>query len=345
MNGTKREIYIDVLRCIACFFVIVNHTASTEITYHTFGGAWIALIIWFFLSKTAVPIFVMITGTLLLQREEAYAKVFARIRKIVVLLFLVAVLYHLAYFGLKGGIIPSIKTMVLNVFQDGISNEFWYLYLYIGILLMMPLLRKMRENMQEKDYLYLLFLTFFIHGLYPLAARLFPVLNTVANVNVAIFDGYIGFLFFGDYIVRYNRFTEKKNSLFALTALLGSLVVCTGITSQAYLSMEQDYLWLDNVTLATTGVPACCIFVLVRNTVTTTAESKIGGVFTEIGQCTFAMYLISDVVIFKLKFLYTGMREIISGVPTVLLYEIVVFVTCYLIAKILRSIPAVKKAV
>ena len=341
----QRTIYIEVLRCIACFFVIVNHTVSTEITYHTFGASWLFLIAYFFLCKTAVPIFIMITGVLLLSKNETYSKTFKRIVRIVIVLFAVAVLYHLSYFGLKDGIIPSIKTMVLNVFQDGISNEFWYLYLYIGILIMIPLLRKMRSNLQESDYHYLLFISLLVNGLYPILSEYFPALNTVAKVDFTIFESYIAYLFFGDYVERYNRFSEKKHSIYAALVLLASLIVCTIITASTYLNDEEHLLWLDNITLATTFIPSCCIFIIIRNIIRYNPESKLGGVFTEIGQCTFGMYLISDIVIFRFKLIYRWMRDIISGIPAVLFYQLFVFIICYLIIKILRRIPFAKRII
>ena len=343
VSNHKRVLYIDVLRCIACFFVIVNHTVSTEIPNHDFGCSWQFLITWFFLSKTAVPIFVIITGSLLLQKKEMYVGSFARVGRICVMLCFVSVLYQVVYRGIKISFVQLIKAATLNIFQDGISNAFWYLYLYIGILLMMPLLRSMRVNMQEKDYLYLLIITFLVNGLFPLMALACPILNTAANVNLAMFDSYIGYLFWGDYIVRYDKFSLKKHTIIAAILLMASLVLCTGITSYLYMANEQNFLLLDNVTLATTSIPACCIFVFVRNFVRFASGTRGGKFVTEVGQCTFAMYLVSDAVIYKLKFLYERLRIVISGIPAVLIYEIIVFLVCYLVARTLKSIPGVKK--
>ena len=344
-DNKKRTVYIDVLRCIACFFVIVNHTVSTEITYYTFGVPWLSLVAYFFLSKTAVPLFIMITGSLLLRKNETYFSTFKRVLRIVIVLVIVAIIYYFAYFGVKGGVIEIIKSVVLNVFQDGISNEFWYLYLYIGILIMMPLLRKMRSNMQERDYKYLIGISLFINGVYPLLAKLIPALNTVAQFDLAIFESSIAYLFFGDYVKRYDKFTEKKNSIYAAIIILISLVVCTAITSSTYLANQEYWLWLDNIALVTTFLPSCCVFILIRNLYINISDSIVGRVFTDIGQCTFGMYLISDIVILYFKFIYRGLRGIISGIPAVIFYEVFVFVLCYLIIKMLRIIPFVKKLI
>ncbi len=343
VNSNKRVVYIDVLRCLACFFVIVNHTVSTEISYHDFGCSWIILVTWFFLSKTAVPIFVMITGALLLQKEEPYARTIARIGRIVVVLCCVSIPYQAVYSGLKAGFLTSIRTAVLNIYQDGISNEFWYLYLYIGILLMLPLLRNMRANMQERDYLYFLIIVFFVNGLYPLMILVCPFLNTEANVNLAIFDSYIGYLFWGDYIVRYDKFSMKKHSIYAAIIFILAVALCTVITSKIFMVHKQNFFLLDNVALATTAVPSCCIFVLARNIFMFGYGIEEGNLVSIIGRCTFAMYLVSDAVIYKLKFIYMGLRGLISGIPAVFIYEIIVFFVCYLVARTLISIPGMKR--
>ena len=62
MIGRKRELWLDVLRILAAFLVIVNHTNSNIFIHSTpQHGEWWASISWYTISKIAVPLFVMLT--------------------------------------------------------------------------------------------------------------------------------------------------------------------------------------------------------------------------------------------------------------------------------------------
>ena len=73
----SREAFLDVLRIIACFFVIVNHTNSDIFKSATPASlTWFVSLTYFFISKIAVPIFFMISGYLLLNKADGYKKPF-----------------------------------------------------------------------------------------------------------------------------------------------------------------------------------------------------------------------------------------------------------------------------
>ena len=59
----KREVWLDVLRVLAAFLVIVNHTNSDVFQSVTpQNGTWWLSILWYALCKIAVPVFVMVSG-------------------------------------------------------------------------------------------------------------------------------------------------------------------------------------------------------------------------------------------------------------------------------------------
>ena len=58
-------VFLELLRILAAFCVIVNHTNCQDVEP---GFLWGTSVAWFFASKIAVPVFVMITGYLMLQK-------------------------------------------------------------------------------------------------------------------------------------------------------------------------------------------------------------------------------------------------------------------------------------
>ena len=93
-EGKRKIEYLELLRIIASFFVIVNHTASGEfLAMQPAGRKWFFLVTYFFMSKTAVPVFLMISGVLLLRHVDEYRKNGARIIRIVLDIIIFSFIY------------------------------------------------------------------------------------------------------------------------------------------------------------------------------------------------------------------------------------------------------------
>lgn len=93
-----RTIYLDILRIIACLMVIFNH--SNERGFLRFISDDMETALWwinlFFstMCKSAVPIFFMISGALLLRKEETICATYRRIPRIFTDLVLFSLLYY-----------------------------------------------------------------------------------------------------------------------------------------------------------------------------------------------------------------------------------------------------------
>ena len=84
-NPAERNASIDCLRIFSALFVIVNHTIEELFLSYTTPAdkTWWVSLIWFWMSKTAVPVFVMISGYLLLNRRDSFKKSVERIARTV----------------------------------------------------------------------------------------------------------------------------------------------------------------------------------------------------------------------------------------------------------------------
>lgn len=65
-NTETRKVYIEFLRIAAAFLVIVNHTNSRIFLRLSPSPTWLCSLTYFFVCKTAVPLFLFIMGALLL---------------------------------------------------------------------------------------------------------------------------------------------------------------------------------------------------------------------------------------------------------------------------------------
>ncbi len=76
MKNKNLDIYFDILRIIACFLVIVNHTNSSVLLSEKPSLIWFVSLTYFFVCKIAVPIYFMISGALLLKKSDDFKKSF-----------------------------------------------------------------------------------------------------------------------------------------------------------------------------------------------------------------------------------------------------------------------------
>ena len=141
LKGKERIFYLDVLRVLACFLVLVNHTNSSIFKGRGPSATWYLSLAYFFVSKSAVPLFLMIMGAVQLSRTESKTKYHARIRKTLVVI-LSFTIFYLADAVLRKGatVTPAIAVQKL---MNSPSRALWYLYLYLGLSLFIPFFQKL----------------------------------------------------------------------------------------------------------------------------------------------------------------------------------------------------------
>lgn len=166
MAGDEKKLYLELMRIVACFLVIVNHTNSGIFLSEVPGtGLWVISITYFFVCKIAVPVFIMISGTLLLGKVDSYAKVGKRFLRIVEALILFSLVYDIRRCYVDSTLFSPVE-FILSIWNKNITNAYWYLYLYLGLLVFLPVFQRMASKMQKKDYVYYLSLTLVVGGVY-----------------------------------------------------------------------------------------------------------------------------------------------------------------------------------
>ena len=124
----KQIVYINILRILACFMVIVNHTNSYILEYDNLYNN-IFYCISFALCKIGVPVFLMISGALILDKSYDLKKVWKCITRILVPLVIISFALYIKRVGFHG---INIGTFLETFFQNPIIIHYWYLYALIG---------------------------------------------------------------------------------------------------------------------------------------------------------------------------------------------------------------------
>ncbi len=339
----KRKYFLDFLRIIACFLVIVNHTnSSIFLSSNPESTRWFISLSYFFVSKIAVPIFFMISGYLLLNKVENWKKIFSRIFRIIVVLLACAVVYAVyKAFSTSGEVVfKTIITDIISVYKNSPSNALWYLYAYLGILLMLPYLQKMTHLMTKRDYHIFFVVSGFIVGILPILKHYCNDIYLNSNLSLPLFSGYICLLFLGQYFSRFG--IPKTKTGFCIAVILFVLMLSFNViaTYFEYQKSCSNYLFFDNRTFFPIVVQAICVFYLATFF---DFGSKTGKVVSYIGSCTFGIYLISDLIINILNPYYIKLCVFIHPLLAVFLFELCVFAIGLVFTTALKKIPLAKK--
>ena len=163
---------MDIMRILATFLVVFNHTGDFGFSYfRRFGSHTIAYwgyMLFPVMAKVSVPLFFMISGALLLGREdESRKKMLLRWIKIFAALLVFSCVSYAQQIYL-GNEVFDIKHFVFVFFNNTWMNAYWYLYAYLGYLLTLPLLRKIAKSLTDSNYRYMIVLVLVLTGYLPM---------------------------------------------------------------------------------------------------------------------------------------------------------------------------------
>lgn len=343
MEKAARKTYLDAIRILACIGVIYNHVIGPGVIGSAAQPSYLALFS-YSLCKTAVPLFFMVTGTLLLARVDTYKKTLYRCLRIVIVLALFIGLNY-AVHCLKTGERFDIGTFVLSVYRDrlGITYSYWYLYRYLSLLVMMPLLQRLAPRMTVRDMRYFLLLSVGVCGLALSVSFYAPWLRPNPWLSLPLFSIYIGMLIQGYYVDRH----IENSGRYALLACAGVLL-CNAIAAYTQYGMweiDPARAWfLDRCDRTSVTLAAGCIFYIVkyldgRVRLTQRAQRAI----SYVGRLTFPIYLVSELLIDNLSFVREWLAARMPAFGAERLYVLAVFAVGLGIAAVLTRIPLVRK--
>lgn len=262
--------WIDLLRIIACFLVVVSHCCDPFIgQFDADRNIFLNGVFAGSLVRCCVPLFVMMTGVLLLpvnaEIRPFYKKRIGRI--IVPLIFWSIVLPILYFFYLNYGVTTTspqidmndhtltatLKKLYMFIFNFNFDTiPMWYLYMLIGLYLVMPIISAWLKQASKKDIRLVLYI-WGITLVLPYIKMLAPVLGYTGNYGnmglLGICDwndygtfyylsGFIGYLILAYYLTKYPVAWSWKRTLGICIPmfLAGYIITCIG-----YLIMHHNF--------------------------------------------------------------------------------------------------------
>lgn len=179
MQDIEKKQYIEYLRVVAMFAVVVTHVCVTAISdFFVEGEDSILAGVSFYYSirnilHFAVPVFFMISGALLItpQKIITIKQLFNKyILKYIGIIGIFGWIYALMekIFYLKSFKFSCIYESFINMIQGDTWEHMWYMYSLLGVMLILPILRSVAQYLENKEIKYLFMVAFLFLSILPL---------------------------------------------------------------------------------------------------------------------------------------------------------------------------------
>lgn len=330
-----KNIYISYLRVLATIFVVLIH-ASTGFL-NTFDAQsfdwnyanWINAA-----TRCSVPLFVALSGALLLPKEENTSFFYKkRIPKLIAPFIFWTVIYLIYYFSRYTHFWSMPISQILSIAWDkilhGANAHLWYLYMIIGLYLTIPFLKKIIASASIKEieiFLWLWFLSMFVNYNF--------FYDYVPKIDLTFFSGYVGYLVLGYYL------SIKQINISKFTPYVGYIVTVlfTGYMTWQLSSQNNKFEPLFyNYNFFNTALSTTFLFIAFQ--ITFTNKHDLPKWVNTIDNYSFSIYLIH---ILPLNYIHPWVSKYIDTILVIPVASALTIIVSILIAYIIRLVPGGK---
>lgn len=341
--NSPREIWVDYLRVVACLMVMVVH--STEPFYlggdgslvlSRMDGFWSALID--SMVRSCVPLFVIASSYLQFPIHYSAGDFF---RRRCVRILIPFVIWSVVYAIVWGEPVKNLHDLILNF--NYAAGHLWFVYMLIGVYVLMPLLSPWAERVGRKELLAFLLLWLFtttfpfireaasggdaplIYGPsgIPNPAK-FPLWGEASWNTYGSFyyiSGFIGYLLLGLYIRKFGSgLTGRKAVLTGIGCWLAGLAIAFGGFYRRILDSAAEAggfpvggdvklatVWETSIGFETTGVVLMALgLILVFRQIKSGESAFYRKVILPLSKAGYGMYLIHMLILAAFSGLFRG---------------------------------------
>lgn len=329
---------MDQLRVLAVFLVICINLAIYYINASSIGDYnWNISIIFYSISQVGIPLFFMISGALLINKETTILHFLKkRFKRIIIPGIFWVIIFIIIAILLNA---PSYFDFIYEIiFANGELSISWFLCTIIACYFFIPVMSAFirRKGIKGAEYFLILWIIFIILktiGKYPFF-----------RLDYTYFSGYFGFLVLGYYLMNkdFKKISKNKLMIFSIIiyflSLISSIILINdfSIINNRFISLSQL-----NLLVVIQSIAVFLIFKLgselkdnsTNKIYSFIKDSILGKITISISICSYGMYFL-----YKLIFQLThnlNINNSLIGIPILVILTVVIaWLSIYLLSKI-----------
>jgi surface polysaccharide O-acyltransferase-like enzyme len=362
----RLSIPVDLIRTLAIIGVIFLH-ATNDLTPDSMSQLevvrWVTVDVYQSIARIGVPLFVMLTGALLLQPTkiesltEFFKKRWARIG--LPFFFWGAIYFVWIYFADNQAVTVN---SIIQGFLTSPYLQFWYIYMLAGLYLITPILRLVIAHADDKTIKYFIALWFVGASIVPLVSYF-----TIYDLNSGLFaiTGWVGYYILGIYLLKVKISRTWMVSLMVLAlslAVIGTVYMSFNVGGtdsyyfQDYLSptmilaSAMAFLLLNSIRMPSYRAPASLQSQTAFN-LSASNQSQPSGfrrLLHMISENTLPIFLLHLIVLESLQRGYLGIAingSTINSIIGVPLITVIALFLCLAIILPLKKVPVLKRLI
>jgi len=339
--------WIDLIRVVAVFQIVLVHLSFVIFFKDELLSVnWLAANFYDSFSRMGVPLFFMVSGVLLLGKNEPIGDFF---RKRFVKVGVPTLFWSAAYLlwsvrVYTDGTLNPLRvalSMLKVMYLGDVEIHLWFLYILIGIYLVVPILRVYVSAASRRDLTYFAVLWFLATPLLELAQRMIGFQTALVIPVVA---GYVGYFVMG-YLLADVKLSGRGRLFSALGCITAIAVTYFGTNILSAQASPIDAFLYSYFSLPTV-LASICGFLLLKDLGSNLGKSV--KIIRMVSATSFGIYLIHIFVVELLRKgdlgfrLYSWMAPSVYMIP---LTALAVFVLSFTIIFIMQKIPVLKMLV
>lgn|GEM_PF-1960799 len=366
-KGKHRDSFLDILRCLAIFFVFYEHAPLLK------EGSLLAnfSIFW---TVNAPAIFFFVSGAVFLHRTDSPKSTGKKFLHAYIRLSLWKAVFLLCFFLTNPPGFQSLTkgNVLLFLFFFGQipgidSTHLWFMHAYLSLLLLLPFLQSFHQEMKKYSFTAFGFsisplcfplLLFYFGGIFPFSVHYLTGKSGIALSNLSPFGNYAYLYFYfvlgGMLFPLFQNKNGERNALSLRYAVLwGTSLLSIGTLIQALLYKRQtgfysyQGLYLDGHSYMSSSIILVLAVIFLAYALLLLGKKFFPKNYkplgkrrlSQIGSGTFAMFTMHPLIL-SLLLPFFGNKK---GLAINFGKAILLFFLCFLLEKMLRKLPVLGK--
>lgn len=348
-----RIFYLDLVKTVAIYLVLFAHsyTYGTKLYTITTGQKIYPFYLWLDCVRTINnPLFFMTSGALLINPESSKGNI-SSIRKqlkrvtkyILILIFFSYLQYWYQIF--KGEFIDmGIVAFFKYIYSTPIHFTYWFLYAYLGYLIMLPFTCKIACNISYLQFKYLIFITLLFTDILPI----FQFLIGLNRINITLYLNVYTYSVFPivGYYLHHHMDEIIFNKKWKIYVLIGFSIIGSSVAAVlTYIEMLRNGNYTENFISSfnlLTSITIFCVCYKLGNYLK--AKSLMRQLISTVSSCTLGIYLLENILedIFSRK-IFQYLPEKYPRLTICAVYMTLTIIIGTFIIYYLKKIPVIRK--
>lgn len=298
MKNSKRIYTIDLARTFAILCVLLTH--ATESVYD-FSSDFLCTapnrvtvlgVLLHTIGRLGVPVFVMLTGYLMLDREYDQERTIFFYKNSFFRLLLVTVIWIVIYYFYSNWWNQSsfdLQKLIEQIlfFRTPSANHIWYMGTILGVYLVIPFLATILKNINKKVLLFVIGFSciyFFVPPTINVFRRVEDGISLQSQFNLGFSGGWYGILAIVGWMIKKGYFDQLKTWCYLPLAFV-FLILTTALQVYSIRNGIVFTVWYDSILLNLSSVFFLLFLLQIK-------KSRCNKIVMWIGYSSFAVYLI-----------------------------------------------------